>query len=233
MRRMRYIITGASRGLGLEFVRQLLSRGDSVDAGVLVLEEAPELLALAREEGGRLRVHPLDVADARSVSAFAEAVEDGRPVDVLIHNAGVFGQQVRLEGLDFEDLARTYSVNALGPLRVTAALLPALRRGSVRRIVHLTSRAGSLGDNGSGGHYAYRMSKAALNMAMRNLHWELRGEGFVTVVLHPGWARTEMGGPEAPLLPEESVRGLLQRIDGLREEHGGRVFDYQGQELPW
>jgi NAD(P)-dependent dehydrogenase (short-subunit alcohol dehydrogenase family) len=197
---MRYAITGASRGLGLEFVRQLLTQGHSLDAGVRSPSEARELQGLARESGGRLRVHALDVAQPQSVVAFAAA---------------------------------PFATNALGPLRLTAALLPALRRGSVRRIIHLSSRMGSIGDNRMGGSYSYRLSKAALNMAVRNLHVDLHGEGFITVVLHPGWVQTDMGGPQAPLRPEQSVRGMLTLIDKLQPSDSGRFLDFDGQELPW
>jgi NAD(P)-dependent dehydrogenase (short-subunit alcohol dehydrogenase family) len=230
---MRYAITGASRGLGLEFVRQILNRGDTLDAGVRAPQEARELQALVREAGGRLRVHTLDVADARSVNAFASRVGEGPPLDVLINNAGIFGKSQPLESMDYEDLAHTFATNALGPMRLTSALLPALRRGSTRRVIHITSQMGSLGSNGMGGYYGYRLSKVALNMAMRNMHLELSGEGFITLAIDPGWVRTDMGGPQAPLLPEESVRGILQVIDRSTAEHGGRFLRYDGSELPW
>jgi NAD(P)-dependent dehydrogenase (short-subunit alcohol dehydrogenase family) len=230
---MRYAITGASRGLGLEFVRQLLNRGDAVDAGVRAPSEARHLQELVSSSGGRLRILPLDVSDPRSVESFAASVGDGQSLDVLINSAGVFGKNQPLSGLDFEDVADTFAVNTFGPLRLTAALLPALRRGSARRVVHITSGMASIADNGMGGHYAYRLSKAALNMAMRNMHLELRGEGFVTIALNPGWVQTDMGGPQAPLRPEQSVRGMLQVIDRLSAEHSGRFFNYEGQELPW
>jgi len=130
-------------------------------------------------------------------------------------------------------MLRTFDTNALGALRVTSALLPALRRGSTRRIACLSSRAGSLADNTSGRNYAYRLSKAALNMGVRNLAVELRPEGFTVLCLHPGWARTDMGGPTAPQTPEESVSGLLQVLDRARPEDTGRFIDFRGQEVPW
>jgi NAD(P)-dependent dehydrogenase (short-subunit alcohol dehydrogenase family) len=230
---MRYAITGASRGLGLEFVRQLLNRGDSIDAGVRSPADARQLQGLSRDSRGRLRVHALDVSNPRSVAGFAAEVGQGEPLDVLINNAGVFGKNEYLGGLDFEDMASTFTTNALGPLRLTSALLPALRRGSARRIVHITSEMGSIGDNGMGGYYGYRLSKAALNMAMRNMHLELRAEGFVTIAINPGWVQTDMGGPQAPLRPEQSVHAMLNVIDRLSAEHGGRFFNHDGAELRW
>lgn len=229
---MRYAITGASRGLGLEFVRQLLNRGDTIDAGVRSPPEARQLQELVQEAGGRLRLHALDIAEPKSVDAFAASVGQ-EPLDVLINNAGVYGKDGTLTGLDYESMADTFAINTLGPLRLTAALLPALRRGSARRIIHITSQMGSIGDNGMGGSYGYRISKAALNMAMRNMHLELRTEGFVTIAVHPGWVQTDMGGPQAPLRPEQSVRGMINVIDRLKAEDSGRFFSYEGQELPW
>ncbi|OJT23981.1 SDR family oxidoreductase [Archangium sp. Cb G35] len=230
---MRYAITGASRGLGLEFVRQLLNRGDTIEAGVRSPSEARQLQELVRGAEGRLRLHALDISDPKSVDAFAATVGQGEALDVLINNAGVYGKDGALTELDYESMASTFAVNTLGPLRLTAALLPALRRGSARRIIHITSQMGSIGDNGMGGSYGYRISKAAMNMAMRNMHVDLHGEGFVTISLHPGWVQTDMGGPNAPLLPEASVRGMINVIDRLKAEDGGRFFSYEGQELPW
>ncbi|MFE8595675.1 SDR family oxidoreductase [Archangium violaceum] len=230
---MRYAITGASRGLGLEFVRQLLNRGDTIEAGVRSPSEARQLQELVRGAEGRLRLHALDISDSKSVDAFAATVGQGEALDVLINNAGVYGKDGALTELDYESMASTFAVNTLGPLRLTAALLPALRRGSARRIIHITSQMGSIGDNGMGGSYGYRISKAAMNMAMRNMHVDLHGEGFVTISMHPGWVQTDMGGPNAPLLPEASVRGMINVIDRLKAEDGGRFFSYEGQELPW
>ncbi|NMO14806.1 SDR family oxidoreductase [Pyxidicoccus fallax] len=229
---MRYVITGASRGLGFEFVQQLLRRGDTVDAGVRSPEGARRLEPLTREVGNRLRIHALDVEDEASIRSFAADV-CAEPVDVLINNAGVPGAWCAFPNVDYTDMARTFAINALGPLRVTSALLPALRRGAARKVAHVSSRMGSLAENSDGGAYAYRMSKAALNMGVRSLSHELRGEGFVTVMLHPGWVQTDMGGPEAPLPARDSVRGLLRIIDGMGPEHSGRFYDYQGAELPW
>ncbi|MCP3139033.1 SDR family oxidoreductase [Pyxidicoccus xibeiensis] len=229
---MRYVITGASRGIGLEFVQQLLRRGDTVEAGVRSPEGARRLEPLARESGNRLRIHALDVESDASIRSFAADV-CASPVDVLINNAGVIGLWCALTDVDYADMARTFAINALGPLRVTSALLPALRRGAVRKVAHVSSNMGSVTNNTDGGAYAYRMSKAALNMGVRTLANDLRAEGFVTVALHPGWVQTDMGGPQATLPAPESVRGLLRLIDGMGPEHSGRFFDYQGAELPW
>jgi NAD(P)-dependent dehydrogenase (short-subunit alcohol dehydrogenase family) len=226
---MRFVVTGANRGIGLEFVRQLTGRGEEVDATARDPADAPELHALARP-GVRLRIHRLDIADDASVAAFAEQLPPG-PVDVLINNAGVSGVKGG-EPIDPSDILRVFNVNAVGTLRVVRALLPRLREGKGKRIVDLTSVLGSIAE-ASGGRYAYRLSKTALNMATRLLAEDLRGDGFRTVALHPGWVQTRMGGSAAPVPPEQSVRGMLRLIDGLTAEQSGRTFDFQGREIPW
>jgi NAD(P)-dependent dehydrogenase (short-subunit alcohol dehydrogenase family) len=236
---MRYVISGASRGIGLEFVRQLLARGDTVEAGARVPAEAKQLASLAREAGNRLRIHPLDVSNTASVRAFAAAVSDA-PIDVLINNAGVGGKWDPLPETDFEDMGRTMEVNALGPMRLSAALLSAVLKGNTRKIVHLTTRMASMSENTpvgvygfAGGAYAYRMSKAALNAGMRTMAVDFREQGLITVLLNPGWVQTDLGGKMAPTRPEESVQGMLRVIDELSLASSGRFFDYQGKECPW
>ena len=226
---MRFVVTGANRGIGLEFVKQLTARGEEVDATARDPGDAPELQAVARS-GVRLCIHRLDVADDASVAAFAEQLAPG-PVDVLINNAGVSGVKGG-ELIDPPDILRVLNVNAVGKLRVVRALLPRLREGTGRKIVNLTSKLGSIAE-ATGGRYAYRSSKAAVNMATKLLAEDLRGEGFRTVALHPGWVQTRMGGGAAPVPPEQSIRGMLRIIDGLTAEQSGRTFDFQGREIPW
>jgi NAD(P)-dependent dehydrogenase (short-subunit alcohol dehydrogenase family) len=226
---MRFVVTGANRGIGLEFVKQLTARGEEVDATARDPEDAAELRALARP-GVRLAIHRLDVADDASVAAFAEELAPG-PVDVLINNAGVSGVKGG-ELIDPADVLRVLNVNAVGTLRVVRALLPRLREGKGRRIVNLTSKLGSIAE-ASGGRYAYRSSKAALNMVTKLLAEDLRAEGFRTVGLHPGWVQTRMGGSAASVPPDQSIQGMLRIIDSLTAEESGRAFDFQGQEIPW
>ena len=226
---MRFVVTGTNRGIGLEFVKQLTARGEQVDAAARDPGNAPELQALARP-GVRLRIHRLDVADDASVDAFAAQLPTG-PVDVLINNAGVSGAKGG-ELIDPPDILRVLNVNAVGTLRVVRALLPRLREGKGKKIVNLTSKLGSIAE-ATGGRYAYRSSKAALNMVTRLLAEDLRAEGFLTVALHPGWVQTRMGGTAAPVPPEQSVRGMLRIIDTLTAEQSGLTFDFQGRDIPW
>ena len=226
-------MTGANRGIGLELVRQLAARGDAVHATARAPEQAAALRALAEESGGLVSIHPLDVTDAASVAAFAGALGDV-PVDLLVNNAGVYGgARQHLGDIDFADALRTYEVNALGALRVTTAVLPNLRRAEGAKIISVTSGMGSIAENRSGSFYAYRMSKAALNMMARTLAADLRGAGIASAVINPGWVRTDMGGPSAPTPVEESVRGMLREIDAFTVERTGAFLDWLGRPYPW
>lgn len=220
-----FVVTGANRGIGLGYARQLSQRGDTVIATARRPEEAAELRALD------VRVAELDVADPDSVARFVESVD--RPVDVLINNAGVGVRGRPLGEVDYEQMHRFFAVNTCGPLRMTEALLPLMERADGKKVVNMTSRMGSIDDNGSGGSYAYRASKAALNMVSRSLARDLGERGFVSVVLHPGWVATEMGGPSARIDVDESVSGLLRVIDGLDASDNGAFYDYSGEEIPW
>jgi NAD(P)-dependent dehydrogenase (short-subunit alcohol dehydrogenase family) len=220
------LITGANRGLGLEFARQLDSLGYTVIGTARKPARATELKELG------VRVEQLDVADAESVTGLAERL-DGLPIDILINNAGFFDRSNRtLAEVEFDVMARTLEVNALGPLRVARALLPNLEAGSRRTIVNITSQMGSIENNG-GSYYSYRASKSALNQLMVTLARELEEQDYTVVLMHPGWVRTDMGGSGATLSPEESVTGMLQVIGGLTTGDSGRFLDYSGKELPW
>ncbi len=222
-----YLITGANRGLGLEFARQLSKRSGVTLVGTArEPEKATELARLVHE------VLPLDVADPASIGSLAERVKD-RPVDVLINNAGVSGEAKSIEKLGAEELARVFMVNAFGPMLVVRALLKNLRAGAKKTVFSITSQLGSIANNKGGSTYSYRASKAALNQLNMSLSNELKGEGFTCVVAHPGWVRTDMGGPEATLAPEESIAGLLRIIDGLRPQDTGKFCNYDGGMLPW
>jgi NAD(P)-dependent dehydrogenase (short-subunit alcohol dehydrogenase family) len=224
-------ITGANRGIGLELVRQLSARGDAVFAAARDVSSAAELNELCRAHPDRLRLFDCDVTSDASVAAFAAAVP--APVDVVINNAGVMGKMQSLEALDLDDVAHTFDINVRGPIRVTRAFLPHLRRASVRKLVHLSSKMGSIDDNRSGGAYGYRISKAALNMASRSMAQDLRREGIISVVLHPGWVQTRMGGASAPVPVAESVGGMISLIDRLTLDDSGEFFSFRGERVPW
>lgn len=229
---MRYIVTGANRGIGLEFVKQLVERGDEVFATARRPDAAEALNALAAESDGLVRVLQLDVADEESLSAFLDEVGD-TPIDALINNAGIYPRAGGLGELDYEEMRRGFEVNTIAPLRLAEALLPNVRAGEGKRIMCLTSQMGSIDDNGSGGSYAYRMSKTALNMGVRSLAIDVRGEGIAAFVIHPGWVQTDMGGPNAKITTEQSVSGMLAVLDSADTAIGGHFMNWDGAELPW
>ena len=216
------LITGANRGIGLELCRQLAARGDEVIA--TCRDTSPELQQLG------LQVEPgLDVTSDEAVAALAGRLA-GRRLDRLIHNAGILTRE-SLEDLDFERMRLQYEVNTLGPLRLTAALLPCLGQGS--QVIIITSRMGSIGDNTSGSRYGYRMSKAAVNMAGVSLAHDLRAHGVAVGILHPGFVRTGMTGFQGLVDPPESARGLIQRMDELTLQTSGGFWHFEGERLPW
>ncbi len=227
---MRIVITGANRGIGLEFCRQYLGRGETVDAAARRPDEAKELQALAASSGGRLRIHACDVQDDASVKAFAASVAEG-PVDLLINNAGVMGEMQSLEALDLSDVQNTFDVNALGPIRVTRALLPLLQKAKGAKVAHITSKMGAVSDNTSGGAYGYRMSKAALNMASKSMAVDFADTGLTFIVVNPGWVQTDMGGGNAPTPVEESVGNLIRVFDRVGLKDSGKFFNHTGEEV--
>ncbi|MGB5694138.1 MAG: SDR family oxidoreductase [Polyangiales bacterium] len=215
------LITGANRGIGLELSRQLSQRGD--EAIAVCRKASPELAAL----GVRSFVG-VDVTDQDALEATSQQL-GATKIDVLINNAGIFEDE-SFDDLDFESIRRQFEVNALGALRVTSAMQSHLKRGS--KIIIITSRMGSIGDNGSGGYYGYRMSKAALNMAGVNLAHDFRSKGIAVAILHPGLVATNMTGHEG-ISVTESAQGLIARIDGLRLADSGSFWHANGDQLPW
>ncbi|HEU4401044.1 MAG TPA: SDR family oxidoreductase [Candidatus Polarisedimenticolia bacterium] len=231
----RILVTGAGRGLGLEFSRQWLERGHEVFALARDPGRSKGLADLKRRHPDTLRTQACDVADDASVERGRRAVEAAWDrLDILVNNAGLFGTRGgTVESLDLEEVRRLIEVNTLGPLRVTRAFLPLLRKGTRPRVIQITSLMGSIDDNKSGSYYSYRLSKAALNMASRNLAHDLKTSGILSVALHPGWVRTEMGGSDAPLGVEEAVSALIHAIDALTPDQSGGFFDRLGKPQPW
>ncbi len=213
------IIVGASRGLGLEFVRQYRADGWDVHASVRSEKDA----AAPRELGAKTYI--ADSTDEGSLSAMAGAVGGGH--DVLIVNAGVGSREAKLADVDAAEWTRVMTVNALGPLLVARTLGPKVKDGGT--IAALSSIMGSIAENG-GGAWSYRMSKAALNMGLSNLALELKGRGIKVVTLHPGWVKTDMGGEQAPIEAPESIAGMRKVIASA---DGGAMRDYSGKQIAW
>lgn len=225
------LVTGANRGLGLAFAGHYLAAGHHVLATARDLDAATDLNDLAARYPETATLARLDVAEGHSIEALLGSIPFER-VDLLINNAGVFGApEEAVPDLNFDVMAETFAVNAMGPLRLIKGLWGRLAAGA--RLVNVTSRMGSIGDNSSGGRYSYRMSKAALNMAIRNVAHDLEPRGMIAVVIHPGWVQTDMGGTSAPMTVQESVTSMTRTIDGLKPEHNGQFLNHDGSELPW
>ncbi len=228
------LVTGANRGLGLEFARQLLARGDRVIATCRHPGKATALNLLAGEYPGRLHVVPLDVADTRSHAALVHELPlltGGEALNLLINNAGVLRSGERFGAVQAKDLEASFRTHALGPFLLVQALFPQLADDGT--VANISSEIGSIGLRQEFRTPSYAIGKAAQNMATSLLAQALRARGIRVVALHPGWVRTDMGGDSAQLAPSVSVAGLLQVINGLQVGDSGRFLDWQGQTLPW
>ncbi len=227
------LITGANRGLGLEWARQYAEAGWRVYASCRRPAEARELDALAGRHP-RLSVHRLDVTDSEQLRTLQLDLEEAR-IDVLLNNAGVYLDKFMgdLGGIDYEVWLRAFAVNTLGAVRVTEALAGQVAASEKKRVVAISSHMGSIAEIAAPGNYAYRSSKAALNAAMKGLSHALAQRGIGVLLLHPGWVKTRMGGPDAPLTPAQSVHGMRALVESFRPEMNGRFFRYDGTEIPW
>ena len=234
-----YVITGANRGIGLEMTRQLLERGETVFAGAREPEHAKELVNLRSANEQNLTILRMDVVDLEIIRAAVERVADrAGQVDVLINNAGVNPQidgATKLGKLEAQPLISTFHTNAVGPLLAAQEFLPLLRKGKNPKVISISSSLGSieLTESAGTGWYAYNISKAAENMAMRYFAWDVRDEGITSIMIHPGWVRTDMGGSNAHLSPEESAKGLIQTMDKTNLEQTGQFLKYTGEAMPW
>lgn len=215
------LITGANRGIGLEMARQLRARDDEV---IAVCRKASAEL----EELGCRVIAGIDVSDDDTVGRLARGLE-GTALDVVVNNAGIL-EPDSLETIEFDSMRRQFEVNTLGPLRVARATLPNLRNGG--KLVIISSRVGSLADNGSGRYYGYRSSKTAVNMIGVNLALDLRDRGIAVLLLHPGMVSTDMTGHNG-IPAAESAAGLIERIDSLGLAESGSFWHANGEPLPW
>lgn len=224
------LITGANRGIGLEFVRQYAEAGWNVIACARDLSDAGELQTLASHHPN-IDTHALDVTDAGAIKTLAATLKNLR-IDVLINNAGIYPDS-DLNHAETSSWLQAYTVNSIAPFLLATAFLPHVAASSLKKIVTLSSKMGSLDDNTSGGSYIYRSSKAAANMVMKSLAIDLQPYGIAVAVLHPGWVQTEMGGPNALIDTKTSVVGLRQVIEGLDLHSSGQFIAYDGQRIHW
>ena len=240
------LVTGANRGIGLEFVRQLLARGDHVVATCRHPGKASALNALAGDHPARLHVLPLDVADAKSRASLVHDLplvlgDDGR-IDLLLNNAGVLHSGERFGHVEQATLDDSLRTNAIGPFLLAQALAPLLRDGTVAVddaaspctiIANISSQLGSITHTARFGTPSYAISKAAQNMASALLANALAERGIVVLALHPGWVQTDMGGAQAQVAPVDAVAGLLRVIDAATPSQSGSFLDWRGEPLPW
>jgi NAD(P)-dependent dehydrogenase (short-subunit alcohol dehydrogenase family) len=222
------LITGANRGLGLEFARQYAARGWAILACCRAPAEARELAAIRGAE-----VHALDVRDLDAIAALARTLK-GRPIDVLLNNAGVYGpQKMTLGRIDYAAWQEVLAVNTLAPARMAECFVENVAASERKLIACVSSKMGSIAANVEGRHYLYRSSKAALNAVVKSLSIDMRDRGVIVVTLHPGWVRTDMGGAEADLEIPASVAGVVGVLDKVGIADSGRFFDYDGSEIAW
>ena len=223
------LITGANRGLGLEFTRQYAADGWRVFAACRDPAGARDLAAVE----GDVSAETLDVDDGPQVAALANKLS-GQPIDVLINNAGIYGpKDVTRDTVDYNAWGQVFRTNTMSPLAVSAAFAANVAQGGQKKIITLSSIMGSIAENDSSGDFIYRSSKAAVNAVMKSLAGDLKSEGITVAVLHPGWVRTDMGGPDASIEAPESVTGMRAVIAGLKESDSGRFLNYDGTEIPW
>jgi NAD(P)-dependent dehydrogenase (short-subunit alcohol dehydrogenase family) len=226
------LITGTNRGLGLEFVKHFLGRSDTVIATCRDSSSATELQALAANNEN-LSLKNLDVSDEQSMATFATELKD-TPIDVFINNAGVYGpRDANFGNVGSSEWEQVIRVNAIAPMLLTQLIIGSLRQGTEKKLVYVTSKMGSIDDNKGGGSYIYRSSKTALNSVVKSLSVDLACEGFSVAVVHPGWVRTDMGGPNGLIDVQTSVSGMLAVIDGLSPDNAGDFFNYDGSLIPW
>jgi NAD(P)-dependent dehydrogenase (short-subunit alcohol dehydrogenase family) len=222
------LITGAGRGLGLEFAKQYAAEGWRVHASLRDPAKAGPLKALK----GDIAIHRLDPGDDKEVAALAKGFAQ-EPIDLLINNAGTYGpREDAVAKIPYDGWLEVFRVNSIAPLKLATAFIPPVAASERRLMVFITSLMGSIAQT-SGGSYPYRMSKAALNMGVKALSGDFAQQGITAVVMHPGWVRTDMGGSGAPLDPPTSIAGMRKVIAGLQKSDNARYLSYDGSQLPW
>lgn len=227
------LITGTNRGIGLELVRQYLADGWKVIAACRQPERAIELNRLAEAGRGELIIQPLDVGNQTQIKNLRAVLGD-TPLDILINNAGVYGQKNGGFGaVDTDIWLETLRINVIAPMMMMEVFADAVAASAHRLIVNMSSKMGSMADNGSGGSYVYRSSKAALNAVTVSAAVDLRPRGITVIAMHPGWVRTDMGGPSALIDVGECATGMRRVLEALQHADSGKFLSYKGEEIPW
>ena len=228
------LITGANRGIGLEFSRQLAEDGWCVLACSRNLEKSDALNKLAAEYPEQITLYALDVTDHAQIKKLSQTLAN-KPIDLLINNAGVYpgSKDSSFGQTDYDAWAHAFLVNTMAPLKMAEEFITQITQSSRKTIVTITSKMGSVADNGRGGSYIYRSSKSAVNMVVKSIAIDLESDEIISVLLHPGWVRTDMGGPSGLISVEQSVSGMLSVIREVTSTDSGKFIAYDGQIIPW
>lgn len=226
------IVTGANRGIGLELVKQYCNRNYQVIGTYRDETTSGELISMSRNLDN-LKVYLLDVSSDQSLKDFSSKLGE-TPVDIFINNAGVYGPpDSSFSNVDEKNWIPVFQINAIAPLLLTQLIIENLRNGSQKKLIYITSKMGSIDDNKSGGAYIYRSSKTALNSVVKSISVDLAKDDMKVALLHPGWVRTDMGGPNGLIDTTASVSGMTQVIDSLSQSDSGCFFNYDGSKIPW
>ena len=232
------LVTGASRGLGLEMVRQFVGDGWRIYACCRTPDTATDLAALADDSAGAISLHTLDVSKPAQIAALADEFR-GTPIDMLVNNAGLLGCTIDDQApatfgtIDYEAWLEVHEINTMSPLRVTEAFVDHVAQSDMKLLFFMSTHMGSITDLADGGLYSYRSSKAALNLLVKALSIDLAPRGVRTIAVHPGWVSTDMGSPAAPVTPPQSIAGIRRVVAGYGDGQTGRFYQYDGKELPW
>ena len=226
------LVTGANRGLGIEFVEQYLNVGNEVIATYRNENSSIDLIEMGNERSN-LKLLQLDVSSKKSLNSFAKNLGNS-PIDIFINNAGVYGPRNNSFGnVDEENWIPAIKINAIAPMLLTQLIIKNIRSGADKKLIYITSKMGSIDDNKGGGAYVYRSSKTALNSVVKSLSVDLENEGITVTLIHPGWVKTDMGGPNAHIDKDTSVRGMIEVISNLDISSTGNFYNYDGSIIPW
>lgn len=230
---MNILITGANRGIGLEMVRYAAQQGWRVFACCRNPHNADDLFSIAKLSNGQISVHIADMLELATVQALSYELRN-ESIDILVNNAGIYGSDKNTFGaVDADSWLQTFQVNCIAPLKMVEAFSEQLMMGKRKLVACMSSKMGSMADNGYGNSYIYRSSKAALNAVVKSLSIDLKDKGIISVVLHPGWVKTEMGGPDAEISTRESVEQIFTNLSSLTISDSGRFIDIDGSDIPW
>ena len=224
------LVTGANRGLGYEFVKQYSENKFDVFACCRNVNEAKKLKELA-EISENIKIYELDVGNIKTIKNLSQQLQNEK-IDVLINNAGIYRSST-VGNINYDEWIESFKVNTIAPYQIVENFLEQIINSDLKKVVSITSKMGSIDDNTSGGSYIYRSSKTALNSMMRSLTHDLKNQGVATLTLHPGWVRTDMGGPGGWINSIESVQGMIKQIDKLTIDDSGKYLDYAGKTINW